>query len=868
MRLITPDSLHYPITVTKLRLKESQDVANSGALFDYEYRTKVHEGTEDDKEGKLVERTFPSTFQSYVEGNLSKWLIQPGMIITSARTPVADIEEPCKHEVQFGGMCAICGKDMTTIDYNTVTRDTDRATVNTVHGHTALLVSPAEASKSDEEAKRRLLSSRKLSLVVDLDQTIIHATVDPTVAEWQNDPSNPNYEAVKDVQAFQLIDDGPGARGCWYYIKLRPGLKEFLDRISKFYELHIYTMGTRAYAQHIAKIVDPERKIFGDRILSRDESGSMTVKNLKRLFPVDTKMVVIIDDRGDVWHWSQNLVKVTPYDFFVGIGDINSSFLPKRPGIDTMPPPPSPSSTSDTKLNGGAGTSENDGNGAATEHKAKHARPTFTSPVEPQTNGDISAIDQLMSMSAGNDASKLQEQAEQQDEAIAAQLADRPLLQKQKMLDAVDDTGANSEAASPGDQNGVSDSEQHHDRHNLLQDNDHELRYLQQSLSKVHQRFFDEYDRRLKGSQGGRVSELRPGPPMKRSFDDLEILPDVTGIMAAMKLNVLKGTSLVFSGVVPLGVDIQSHDLAVWAKSFGAVVTDNINKRTTHVIASPQRRTAKVRQAAKRAGRISIVNQQWLFDSLSRWSRVPEGAYRIHTDASNHDEKPSSQSPPNFEDPTLLSSSDEEAAMTESDPETPTNSSSQAAHDTDTETEAELAALMPAMSREDSSPNDETKEDWDGINDELAEFLGSEDEEDASDVSEAESTRSDSQRSSRKRKRGPPSVDETDTDSDGVGSGDAESRLQRRKRKALARTSSLNTQAKVHPVTTTTTMTQVDNLDDEEGGDTDDDLEAELAAEMERLDEEEDALDEEKSASASTSAPPAAEADVPADEQV
>jgi TFIIF-interacting CTD phosphatase-like protein len=79
----------------------------------------------------------------------------------------------------------------------------------------------------EEEAKRRLLASKKLSLVVDLDQTIIHATVDPTVEEWQNDEDNPNHEAVKDVKKFKLVDDGPGARGCWYYIKLRPGLKEF-----------------------------------------------------------------------------------------------------------------------------------------------------------------------------------------------------------------------------------------------------------------------------------------------------------------------------------------------------------------------------------------------------------------------------------------------------------------------------------------------------------------------------------------------------------------------------------------------------------------------------------------------------------------
>lgn len=38
----------------------------------------------------------------------------------------------------------------------------------------------------------------------------------------------------------------------------------------------------------------------------------MTRKSLQRLFPCDTNMVVIIDDRADVWDGSPNLVKVIP----------------------------------------------------------------------------------------------------------------------------------------------------------------------------------------------------------------------------------------------------------------------------------------------------------------------------------------------------------------------------------------------------------------------------------------------------------------------------------------------------------------------------------------------------------------------------
>jgi RNA polymerase II subunit A-like phosphatase len=86
-------------------------------------------------------------------------------------------------------------------------------------------------------------------------------------------------------------------------------------------------MGTRSYANAIAKIIDPTSEYFGNRILSRDESGSFALKSIQRLFPCDQSMVVVIDDRADVWCWSENLIKVQPYNFFVGIGDINNTAL-------------------------------------------------------------------------------------------------------------------------------------------------------------------------------------------------------------------------------------------------------------------------------------------------------------------------------------------------------------------------------------------------------------------------------------------------------------------------------------------------------------------------------------------------------------
>lgn len=140
----------------------------------------------------------------------------------------------------------------------------------------SLVADREEAKRLETQTRDTLLAERKLSLIVDLDQTIIHTTVDPTVGEWLDEcaedakadaaqkekehkdyegdekmdgsgegeatttppgsPSpkrepNPNAEALKDVARFQLAEDLPPAaakgrgRGQpparWYYTKPR-----------------------------------------------------------------------------------------------------------------------------------------------------------------------------------------------------------------------------------------------------------------------------------------------------------------------------------------------------------------------------------------------------------------------------------------------------------------------------------------------------------------------------------------------------------------------------------------------------------------------------------------------------------------------
>lgn len=598
MLLRLPHSLHYPISITSILKSRDDAVSRNEPLFTYTYQTTVTEGNEFG-EKRDVKRTFPSRFESSIDGTIAKWLVRQGQVIRGP-IEVVEVEEPCAHEVQFGGMCADCGKDMNEIGYNTEVLDASRAPIRMVHDNSHLLVSRNEASRIEDEAKKRLLASKKLSLVVDLDLTIIHATVDPTVGEWQEDVNNPNHEAVKEVRKFQLMDDAPGQKGNWYYVKLRPGLQEFLEHVSALFELHIYTMGTRSYALHIAKIVDPDGKYFGDRILSRDESGSLTAKNLQRIFPVDTKMVLIIDDRGDVWKWSDNLIKVDPYNFFVGIGDINSTFLPKKQEFgDAL-----------------AVTKTEDNKAEATE---------AASTEQTSETKNVSTLEQLVSMSGGGD---LEAQVHQQDEALAREVESRPLLQKQRELDAEEDAAEAEEhnTTTNGDNNpsATEDSARHH-RHNLLRDDDTELIRLEERLSRVHRTFFKEFERRkVEKAKSSRTSNHEPNSD---TDIDLSLVPDVKAILPPMKTPILSGVTLVFSGILPLGTDIQSADITLWTRTFGAVVKEKITKGTTHVVAG-RNRTAKVRQAARHKG-IKIVSFQWLVECLTRWERVAEDAYEI-----------------------------------------------------------------------------------------------------------------------------------------------------------------------------------------------------------------------------------------------
>ncbi|OCH95692.1 hypothetical protein OBBRIDRAFT_787897 [Obba rivulosa] len=675
-----PPILPYPIQVVALAVEPSASVQRGTRLLSYSF---AHVSSPD----APPEVRF-GTWDSSIEGTVDRWSLKIGDTVSERRArevPAIYITEPCKHGIQLGGLCCLCGKDMTNYDY-TGYSDASRASIQMTHLANGPLVSLEEAQRIEKETAEHLIKSRKLSLIVDLDQTIVHATVDPTVGEWiaegeawearqakkaeasngkegetedptseSEDEVNPNWEALKDVKKFRLGPEALGQpmsdlkgkgkermieqEGCMYYIKARPGWQEFLQVMATKYEMHVYTMGTRAYAEEVCAAIDPDGKIFGGRLLSRDESGSLTQKSLQRLFPCDQSMVVIIDDRADVWEWSPNLVKVIPYDFFVGIGDINSAFLPKlQPLTPVGLPGPSVVAPATSSI---------------TDPSSPSTPPVATS-TSTSTPSDAPVLSETAAPTASSDLSANEEAEIRKNEiltqntlALEAQVEERPLARKQEQLQEATEGEKpvpSGDAASGPTTEPQESKKEKPVRKALLKNDDRELVRVQQILDEVHQRFYEAYDTRPPESKGPRRKNSKR-QELQRPYDVRTIIP-------GLRMKTLEGVHILFSSVIPLDTRPEATEIWRTAHAFGAKCYTDLSSRITHVVAA-KRGTVKVDTARKQGG-IKIVWLSWFTDSIALWQRQDETPYLMDPEPAS---QPSLASPPS--DPHQISSDPE-----------------------------------------------------------------------------------------------------------------------------------------------------------------------------------------------------------------
>ena len=84
------------------------------------------------------------------------------------------------------------------------------------------------------------------------------------------------FSVLQDVHGFRL-----SGQPVVYHCRLRPHIRQFLQKVSKLYELHVFTMAKKDYASAVIDILDPGRHLFCDRIITRDEFFDARSKALR-----------------------------------------------------------------------------------------------------------------------------------------------------------------------------------------------------------------------------------------------------------------------------------------------------------------------------------------------------------------------------------------------------------------------------------------------------------------------------------------------------------------------------------------------------------------------------------------------------------
>ncbi|KAL9975955.1 hypothetical protein ACROYT_G013179 [Oculina patagonica] len=612
--------------------------------------------------------------KSAFAGKVRELLVSEGEIV-AARTPVLLIDEAaeCEHRMVMKDLCCDCGADLRKLhEEQDEPSSPTLASVPLIHNIPELKVSQQEAEALGKKDEERLLQTRKLSLVVDLDQTLIHTTMELVP------------EDMEDVHHFQL----PG-HPVWYHTKIRPGAVNFLDHVSKLYELHIFTMGSRMYAHTIARMLDPAGKLFAHRIRSRDECFNAFSKShdLRSLFPCGDTMVCIIDDREDVWNSALNLVHVKPYQFFKGVGDINAppggstqqneeNTSPGEPvdateiqeGDVKMEELNSQEDSEDVKddeekndavFEEDVKSQENESKAVCEEEadcqnsdKNVEACVENSEPIVEKCEDSNNAKAVIETVKANETSPKVIENGggdEAGDESKKEESVQTQTLsennkdseqnnngkaegsEEKKSSDCNDSTTSETtQLRCEGVESKIKKSQQK--SYEFADGDDDYLLHLEDILSRVHAVFYESMDS-IKSKTSDEAKNI---PNIVKYCSPGTSTPDTKVIVTELRRDVLRGANVVFTGVIPTSVKQEESQpwriaCALGAKVSNSIVTPKDTKChsdvTTHVIAG-RLGTEKSYRAAKTRG-IKLVNPGWLFCCNERWEWVDERLFPV-----------------------------------------------------------------------------------------------------------------------------------------------------------------------------------------------------------------------------------------------
>ncbi|XP_050149868.1 uncharacterized protein LOC126624800 [Malus sylvestris] len=136
-----------------------------------------------------------------------------------------------------------------------------------------------------------------MTVILDLDETLVHAQADPP-------PEKFDFIVRPKIDGIEMN----------FYVLKRPGVDELLEKLGAMYEVVVFTAGLREYASLVLDRLDRKRSI--SHRLYRDSCKEVDGKFVKDLSGLgrDLSRVVIVDDNPNSYIFQpENAVPVRPF---------------------------------------------------------------------------------------------------------------------------------------------------------------------------------------------------------------------------------------------------------------------------------------------------------------------------------------------------------------------------------------------------------------------------------------------------------------------------------------------------------------------------------------------------------------------------
>ena len=183
-------------------------------------------------------------------------------------------------------------------------------------------------------ANFKSIDNNKKTLILDLDETLVHSSFHPLYFEG---------ELIQPDVFFTILFENKTHD---VYVLKRPYIKEFLNKMSKIFNIYIFTASIKEYANPLLIKLD-ENKIISKALFRENCTLSKDNKYIKDLHILeeDLKNVILIDNNPNsyrynkcngipikTWHFDKSdkeLIKIIPFLTFLALVDDVREYIPK-----------------------------------------------------------------------------------------------------------------------------------------------------------------------------------------------------------------------------------------------------------------------------------------------------------------------------------------------------------------------------------------------------------------------------------------------------------------------------------------------------------------------------------------------------------